>query len=640
MATVVNSLKKNLISTEIISKSLVSTKKSVSSVNDSVKNISNIILTNTRIKRELFNSSQIIESRRLEASKRKEYEDQLEASKVSSSPERGILFASKSSGGPLSRLLGFLGFITSGWILENLPTWIFMGREFISRIEAFGRSMYNMVNNMQRILQSFGTVLSNSFSSIARLDFNEFTEGSVLQSFNELNLAIQDLGDNITDSFKLFTTPLTESVETGEQAPGLEEKQPDTMFPQIPQEGSIIRVTGIHKQALDIIAGPESGGSYNAMNQGTVGPNNKIVGSTLDSKQKIGKELTSMTLGEVMQRQAYLMDKRNPQISNYGIYAAGKYQIIPKTFPSAMSGAGLTPKDMFSPENQDKMGLAVLKSQGIGAWTSGGTRYSSRETAIIKEAQRTPVVYSSTPKPSNSTAPTAPATVQPAPMVVTSGFGWRWGRQHDGIDLVPKTGKVEGTPVIIRKGGIVEYAYIASRNMGMILITHEDGTQSRYLHVNNFKVKKGQKVESGQTIASLAAMGASGIGNATAPHLHFEYYPSTSAPPTDPAGVYQNYVSLGGKVIGVSPKPLDPRQVSRSPSAQISPQSREVQAESTVITPERKGSQILIIDDTKPQVSQVSYPSALRSSYSPTITEFTVLNNFIKKKLLLDLAYT
>ena len=186
-----------------------------------------------------------------------------------------------------------------------------------------------MLKNVQNISSVFGDTLKNTLTSVIRLDFDEFTEGSVAKSFDELKLSIENLGSNITDTFKLFTTPLTESIDTGEQAPDLGEDRQETMFPSPTQSGTPSRVTGIHKQALDIISGPESGGSYDAMNQGTI--NDRIVGSTLNSKTKIGKSLTSMTLGEIIQRQSYLMDKKNPQISNYGIYAAGRYQIIPIT---------------------------------------------------------------------------------------------------------------------------------------------------------------------------------------------------------------------------------------------------------------------------------------------------------------------
>jgi hypothetical protein len=144
MATVADSLRRSSINIQNISKSLATTKGSVASVNESVGSISRIIATNTRIKRDLFTRSQTLIARREEASQRREREDAVEASQVSSSPARGFAFSSKSDKGPLGRLLGFLGFVTAGWIVENLPTWIFMGQEFVSRIQTFGRAAYHV----------------------------------------------------------------------------------------------------------------------------------------------------------------------------------------------------------------------------------------------------------------------------------------------------------------------------------------------------------------------------------------------------------------------------------------------------------------------------------------------------------------
>ena len=129
-----DSIKKSNINLQNISNSLSGTQRSLSSVNDSVDKVSKTITTNTKIKKDLFSRSDILKSRRAEASKRQEIEDQIESSNVSTSPSKGLSFASKSEQGPFGRLLGFLSFLTAGWIVENLPTWIFMGQEFISKI--------------------------------------------------------------------------------------------------------------------------------------------------------------------------------------------------------------------------------------------------------------------------------------------------------------------------------------------------------------------------------------------------------------------------------------------------------------------------------------------------------------------------
>jgi len=127
--------------------------------------------------------------------------------------------------------------------------------------------------------------------------------------------------------------------------------------------------SGKYGSLLDFIGSGEGG--YNSMNQGTQG--NSIVGSTNNASSKLGKNLTDMTIGEIMDRQAYLMNRSNPQISDYGIFAAGKYQIIPGTMPGAVAGAGLSRSDKFTPQNQDKLGMALImnKRPYVGKYLRG-----------------------------------------------------------------------------------------------------------------------------------------------------------------------------------------------------------------------------------------------------------------------------
>ena len=657
MSVVLESLRKSSINIQNISKTLSDTKKSTSSVNNSVDNISRIVATNTRVKRELFTRSNILSYRREEASKRQELEDRIESTRVSTPPKAGLAFSSRSEKGPLGRLLGFLGFITAGWIVENLPTWIFMGQEFISRIQTFGRSMYTMVGSMQNIMKFFGDTLKYSFDAIIRLDFAEFAgEGTVARSFEELNSAIQVLGGDITETFRLFTTPLTESLKTGEQAPTLDEKRPDTMFPGVQQEpGGYVTVglSGVSKQRIgndaaflaevkrvsqkygikegDLLGLIASESGFNPA-AGQIGDHVGLIQFGVGEAKSVGTSqaaLKRMSRAEQMKYVDKFFETRGLK------KGAGAGQLYATVFAPEYA-SGDPNKVLYSSPSIEYRSNAPLDSNRDGKITvaemGGRIEQKKKEFGISDRISITST--SSSPSSSSSSS----VQITPAPMLTTSGFGWRWGRQHLGIDIVPKTGKVDGAPVIIRKGGTVEYANIGSGNMGQILITHDDGTQSRYLHVNNFRVRAGQKVSAGQTIASLAAMGAPGIGNATGPHLHFEYYPSRSSGPVDPAGVYQNYVALGGKVMGTPPKPLDPNQQPRSSEqAQISAQPKAQQP--AAMTPERKGSQMLFIDATQPQAPQTSYPSQQQPSATPTISEFKLLNNFIKNKLLLDLAY-
>lgn len=97
---------------------------------------------------------------------------------------------------------------------------------------------------------------------------------------------------------------------------------------------------------------------------------------------------------------------------------------------------------------------------------------------------------------------------------VTSQFGTRWGRAHEGVDLTAPI----GTPVFAADGGEVVYAGARVRGYGnMIVLRHADDLMTVYAHNSVLLVKVGDRVASGQR---LALSGQS--GHATGPHLHFE----------------------------------------------------------------------------------------------------------------------
>jgi murein DD-endopeptidase MepM/ murein hydrolase activator NlpD len=618
---VLESLRKSSINIQNISKTLSDTKKSTSSVNESVDNISRIVATNTRVKRELFARSDILSSRREEASKRQELEDRIESTRVSTSPQAGLSFLSRSEKGPLGRLLGFLGFITAGWIVENLPRWIFMGQEFISRIYSFGRSMYGMVNSMQVIIKSFGQTLGYSLDAIVRLDFDEFAgEGTVARSFEELNLSIKDLGTNITDTFKLFTTPLTESLETGEQAPALDEKQPDTMFPPIPQERgtspitpftgpettssgvlnpqaaySHLRQMGIsHIHALGILANIQGESSFR-------------IGADESGNGSAGIGLFQYTYPSRKRRFLQAVpDWRNNWKAQID-YAIKNDENTPlylkKQFSSPEEAAD---NWMIQWENPDK---AVY---GQRRRTHNAFIKSFRSPTKEKNNQPSNTIISS-PKPQASPPPTPSIPVNPK---VGDRLGA--GRNHGGVDLQVAM----GTPLkAISDGVIVDSDY--QSGWGNFLVMKDNlGIYHLYGHMQS-GYKRGGPVKKGEVIGKVGM-----TGRTTGPHLHWE------------AGTGWDKYQLSGRFDALTKyskfAPFN-TQASKETPAQISAQPKSSQP--STITPERKGSQMLFIDATQPQAPQTSYPSQQQPSVTPTISEFKLLNNFIKNKLLLDLAY-
>lgn len=118
--------------------------------------------------------------------------------------------------------------------------------------------------------------------------------------------------------------------------------------------------------------------------------------------------------------------------------------------------------------------------------------------------------------------PGAPASFEgyiwPTKGVLTSGYGWRWGRMHKGIDIA---GPV-GTPIVAAADGVVSYAGWNSGGYGYLVeIQHPDGSLTLYAHNNRILVQVGQQVAQGQQISEMGSTGYS-----TGPHLHFEVHPS------------------------------------------------------------------------------------------------------------------
>jgi murein DD-endopeptidase MepM/ murein hydrolase activator NlpD len=119
----------------------------------------------------------------------------------------------------------------------------------------------------------------------------------------------------------------------------------------------------------------------------------------------------------------------------------------------------------------------------------------------------------STLPPGPMSAPSAAGLIWPLDGLLTSGFGYRWGRMHEGIDIaVP-----EGTPIRASKGGTVIMASYNGGYGNYTCIDHGGGLSTCYAHQSGFAASSGQSVSQGQVI------GYSGnTGSSTGPHLHFE----------------------------------------------------------------------------------------------------------------------
>lgn len=87
---------------------------------------------------------------------------------------------------------------------------------------------------------------------------------------------------------------------------------------------------------------------------------------------------------------------------------------------------------------------------------------------------------------------------------------------HLGVDYVCPT----GTPVIAPESGVIQYVGVGQQGGRTIHLLGASGALTRYLHLDTWKVKKGDKVSAGQTIGTVGSTGSLSTG----PHLHFDVW--------------------------------------------------------------------------------------------------------------------
>ena len=107
---------------------------------------------------------------------------------------------------------------------------------------------------------------------------------------------------------------------------------------------------------------------------------------------------------------------------------------------------------------------------------------------------------------------------------ITSGFGWRWGRMHEGIDI----GASCGTPIHAAAAGTVIFSGWMDGYGNFVIIDHGNGLATAYGHQSAIYVSGGS-VSQGQTIGAVGS-----TGHSTGCHLHFEVRVNGS--PVDPLG--------------------------------------------------------------------------------------------------------
>lgn len=109
--------------------------------------------------------------------------------------------------------------------------------------------------------------------------------------------------------------------------------------------------------------------------------------------------------------------------------------------------------------------------------------------------------------------------IRPTDGWVTSRFGYRSSpftderEFHKGLDIATR----KGTPIVATANGVVSYVGWKGQLGRVIVIDHGFGMVTRYGHIKEALVKRGETVKRGQKIAIVGSS-----GKTTGPHVHYE----------------------------------------------------------------------------------------------------------------------
>ena len=194
-----NSLFKSSISIKSIGDSVQKFSKSLRGARKNADQAIKTIRQKNIFKRSLVRNDDLYFRKRQENIRRKDREDELEASSVQGAPKTQGTILGKSTRGFLGRILDFLGILLIGWAISNLPK-IIQGIEgLIKRISSVTGILSLFVDGIKFVLGGIGSIITNALSSLMRFDFltqkKEIEAGvegattGLASSVNEINQA-------------------------------------------------------------------------------------------------------------------------------------------------------------------------------------------------------------------------------------------------------------------------------------------------------------------------------------------------------------------------------------------------------------------------------------------------------------------
>ena len=189
-------------------------------------------------------------------------------------------------------------------------------------------------------------------------------------------------------------------------------------------------------------------------------------------------------------------------------FIAGRYGVSPKTIERANE---LSHREKPLPAGEK---ILIPRGESELVTTLAETRARQRGETLLPLLKQEEKIYLPSPVQPKRTPASLPeqAFLRPLEGRISSPYGKRHGRLHDGVDIPAPKGSV----IRAARSGKVVFSGVIRGFGNTVTIDHGDGMRTRYSHNSANAVKKGTWVQQGQTIAKVGR-----TGRTTCCHLHF-----------------------------------------------------------------------------------------------------------------------
>jgi murein DD-endopeptidase MepM/ murein hydrolase activator NlpD len=607
------------INVTLINRNLISIGKSLFGAKKSALRSEKILLNRTKVKGSFIRGDKERFQRKREIIRRRERKGILQASRIGQGIGKPFAILANASKGFLERILDFTATLLVGWLLNNLPTIIQMARELIGRIQRLVSIFVGFINNIRRTFFGFFNLLGAVFNNIITFDFFD-TSKRVKTAIDELDSAFYGMERQINEGLSLITTPLTEGMVTGQDAApfGTDYTRPDT---DTLTPGSVPGGTLGTQQLVSLARGAG------------FTPDEAVIMAAIAKAESGGKS------GELNN------DPRSGDLS-YGLW---QINMIGSLGPARLKEFGISRyEDLFDPATNAKAAYKVYKSRGYGAWSVykpvGGR--PPKYLQFLPEAQK----YRSAQPVTRIEPSVSPLPIDPGKrfrggekisgsigrgvdnIKITDTYGARGG-SHKGLDIAAPN----GTYIALRYDcEVVAAGWYGNYGNTMDVWVPQLGVQLRMAHLSSMLIRSG-KIKAGTSFARVGSTGRS-----FGPHIHLEYDTTKNATRGGGSGDPSPYVSALLLTKTPNQGSFAVPEISGAPTAaevSMAPSPFVQRVMEQLMATERKGPQIIMIDDSQPMASQ---QPMMGGGGGGTVLPIVInpLNSFITKKFLLDLAYT